>query len=167
MLDFLSTAGPFVWGIMGTSIVMWWMIARCYTNQSRGFHKISTDSISKLFSDHNLNDKEYRHVCRTFLNQSEQRLNSGIAWVSVLVKLLPLLGLLGTVDGMISSFQQLDQWDIQRQLSGGISQALLTTLSGLVTSLSGLYFVHNLQQRKRRCLATLRLKIEVNNALSS
>lgn len=60
-----------------------------------------------------------------------------------------ILGLLGTVDGMIVSFTQLDKMNVQQQLAGGISQALLTTLAGLVTSLSGLYLAHNLNRRNQ------------------
>ncbi|MGF1909520.1 MotA/TolQ/ExbB proton channel family protein [Vibrio kasasachensis] len=167
MFDFLHAAGPLVWGIIGFSMVMWWLIARAYQNQTRCRISFESSLNSQREQHERVSMKAYQHICRAWLNQAEQQLNQGIEWITVLVKLLPLLGLLGTVDGMIDSFQQLDQLDIQRQLSGGISQALLTTLSGLVTSLSGLYFVHNLNQRKRRYYATFRSQLEVNHAFSS
>lgn len=163
MLNFIQTAGPLVLGIIALSTLMWWLIARAYHNQSRCRMGFESSLVMQREMQSELSTNDYQHVCRTWLSQAEQQLNQGLAWVSVLVKVLPLLGLLGTVDGMVDSFQQLDQLDIQRQLSGGISQALLTTLSGLVTSLSGLYFVHNLNQRKRRYLAEFRSQFEVKH----
>ncbi|OLQ93220.1 hypothetical protein BIY22_01635 [Vibrio panuliri] len=167
MLNFIHTAGPLVWGIIVLSIVMWWLIAQAYSHQSRCQASFAPAITTQRNLQMRLSNHDYQHVCRAWLNQAEQQLNKGLAWISVLVKVLPLLGLLGTVDGMIDSFQQLDQLDIQRQLSGGISQALLTTLSGLVTSLSGLYFVHHLNQRKRRYVAGFRSQLEVQDAFSS
>ncbi|NAW69200.1 hypothetical protein CAG54_06485 [Vibrio sp. V27_P1S3P104] len=167
MLNFIYTAGPLVWGVMTLSIVMWWLIAQAYRHQSRCRARFVPEITRQYNLQIGLSNHRYQSVCRAWLNQAEQQLNQGIPWISILVKVLPLLGLLGTVDGMIESFQQLNQLDIQRQLSGGISQALLTTLSGLVTSLSGVYFVHHLNQRKRRYLASLRRQLEVQNAFSS
>ncbi len=167
MLNFIHAAGPLVWGIIGLSIVMWWLIARAYQNQTVCLTNAMSSFTAQRHLNEELSGQAYQHVCRAWLNQAELQLNHGLAWISVLVNILPLLGLLGTVDGMVESFQQLDQLDIQRQLSGGISQALLTTLSGLVTSLSGLYFVHNLNQRKLRYVVRLRSQLEVEYAFSS
>lgn len=63
-----------------------------------------------------------------------------LATISALVFVLPLVGLLGTVVGMIETFDVLSVFGSSnpRGLSTGISQALLTTMAGLVTSLSGL-----------------------------
>lgn len=167
MFDFILRVGPLVWGIIGLSTIMWWLIVRSYANQNHSRQQFDHALSQYKQCAANLSNKAYQQVCTTWLSQAEQQLNQGLAWISVMVKILPLLGLLGTVDGMIESFRQLDQLDIQRQLSGGISQALLTTLCGLVTALSGLYFVHNLNQRKLRHLAQLRAQLEVNHALSS
>ena len=167
MLRFIHTAGPLVWGIIALSIVMWWLISLAYSNQGSCRVSFDLSLVAQRNLQRELSSHDYQYVYRAWLNQAEQQLNQGLEWISVLVKVLPLLGLLGTVDGMTDSFQQLDQLDIQRQLSGGISQALLTTLSGLVTSLSGLYFVHSLNQRKRRYLAGFRSQLEVEHAFSS
>jgi len=70
------------------------------------------------------------------------RLFSGISQVS------PLLGLLGTVVGMISSFNAISASDAMGQrelLAGGIAQALLTTAAGMIVAIPALmaylYFV--------------------------
>lgn len=74
------------------------------------------------------------------------------AWARVIVALLPLLGLLGTVTGMIESFETLSAagGSDPGGLTGGISAALLTTLAGLVTALPGVFAVHRLERRTDR-----------------
>ncbi len=69
--------------------------------------------------------------------------------IHVLVTVLPLLGLLGTVTGMISTFEVMMIFGTgnARGMSSGISEALITTTAGLVTSLSGLYFSSQLSYR--------------------
>jgi biopolymer transport protein ExbB len=72
-----------------------------------------------------------------------------------LVQILPMLGLLGTIEAMIELFYVIAQHGTGniRAMAGGISQALITTLAGLVTSLSGYYFSSDLQHRLQQRLA--------------
>ncbi len=74
-------------------------------------------------------------------------LQKNLLLIQTLVSVLPLLGLLGTVTGMISTFEVMMVFGTgnTRGMSSGISQALITTAAGLVTSLSGLYFSSQLQ----------------------
>lgn len=74
-----------------------------------------------------------------------------LASIQALVFVLPLVGLLGTVVGMIQTFDVLSVFGASnpRGLSTGISQALLTTMAGLVTSLSGLLASSALEKRLR------------------
>ncbi|MGH8585558.1 MAG: MotA/TolQ/ExbB proton channel family protein [Gammaproteobacteria bacterium] len=71
--------------------------------------------------------------------------------IGTLVQVLPLLGLLGTVTGMIQTFEVITVYGSsnRRGIAAGISEALLCTMAGLVTSLSGLYFVVHLEQGAR------------------
>lgn len=68
-------------------------------------------------------------------------LEDGMDAVRTMIAALPLLGLLGTVAGMIESFDALSIFGNTnaRGLSGGISHALISTMVGLVTSLVALY----------------------------
>ena len=75
--------------------------------------------------------------------------------------LLPLLGLLGTVTGMIESFETLSAagGSDPGGLTGGISAALLTTLAGLVTALPGVFAVHRLERRTDRLADKVRARL--------
>ncbi|MGF1771723.1 MotA/TolQ/ExbB proton channel family protein [Vibrio maritimus] len=66
----------------------------------------------------------------------------GLPVVKVLIALCPLLGLLGTVVGMIHVFDILAVVGTgsPRAMASGISKATIPTLAGMVASLSGLFF---------------------------
>ncbi len=77
----------------------------------------------------------------------------------VCVAAAPLVGLLGTVTGMLSTFSALSAGGASEQtmtmIAGGISEALITTETGLVVALPGLFFLHHLQRSDARWRAAL------------
>ena len=79
------------------------------------------------------------------------RVRRYLAPFRTLTEALPLLGLLGTVSGMIDTFDVMTLFGSGnlRGMAGGISSALFTTMAGLVAALSGLYFSANLESRAR------------------
>lgn len=71
----------------------------------------------------------------------QRSLQEGMDATRTMIAALPLLGLLGTVAGMIEAFDALSVFGNSNAqgLSGGISHALISTMVGLVTSLVALY----------------------------
>ena len=69
-------------------------------------------------------------------------LGKGMTWLSTTAAGAPMLGFLGTVIGMIEAFFQLAKAGAQNNislLSGGIYQALVTTVAGLVVGIIALF----------------------------
>ena len=68
--------------------------------------------------------------------------------IKTLMAVLPLLGLLGTVTGMIQVFDVMAFTGTgnARLMAGGVSAATIPTMSGLVAALSGLYLATHLEQ---------------------
>lgn len=64
-------------------------------------------------------------------------LERGVSWISLFIAIAPMLGFMGTVLGMISAFDAIQQaGDISPSLvAGGIKVALLTTVFGLITAI--------------------------------
>ncbi len=73
------------------------------------------------------------------------RPRSGLPTLAVLAAVSPLLGLLGTVTGMIETFQSITLFGTgdPKLMSGGISQALVTTQLGLAVAIP-LVLLHSL-----------------------
>ncbi len=67
------------------------------------------------------------------LEEESVRLHARIGWVALIANLAPLLGLLGTVSGMLWSFGVIEHManPAPADLAGGIKEALVTTLLGL------------------------------------
>ncbi|MEJ2766145.1 MotA/TolQ/ExbB proton channel family protein [Photobacterium sp. MCCC 1A19761] len=78
-----------------------------------------------------------------WLNEARQALSQNLNFIKVLVAICPMLGLLGTVTGMISVFDVMaTQGSSQPKLmASGISLATLPTMAGMVAALAGM-FVH-------------------------
>ncbi len=77
----------------------------------------------------------YEEACLTEINH----INKDFGVVMSLVKSAPLLGLLGTVAGMIQTFASLSISGDINSISKGISKALLTTQLGLMIALPGVF----------------------------
>jgi len=77
------------------------------------------------------------------------RLTRGLPLIAIASATSPLLGLLGTVTGMITTFNQITLFGTgdARSLSGGISEALITTAFGLIVAIPAL-ILHALLSRK-------------------
>ena len=75
----------------------------------------------------------------------QNRLDKGLSMLKLLAALAPMLGLLGTVTGMIETFQVITQFGNgdPKVMAGGISMALVTTVLGLVAAMP-LLLAHNL-----------------------
>jgi biopolymer transport protein ExbB len=92
------------------------------------FNKI--DSISNNTPDVEAFERE----CDEVLLAVNGNLSFGVNWIKFLAAVAPLLGLLGTVIGMIETFQAITVFGTgdPKQMAGGISQALVTTMLGLI-----------------------------------
>ena len=75
-----------------------------------------------------------------------------LAVIGILAAVAPLLGLLGTVTGMMTTFNVISIFGTgnARAMAGGISEALLTTQSGLLVAIPGLYMSIYLNRRAER-----------------
>jgi biopolymer transport protein ExbB len=84
------------------------------------------------------------------------RINKHLPLLKIIAGVAPLLGLLGTVTGMIITFQAITLFGAgdPRLMAGGISQALITTVLGLSVAIP-ILLLHNIVQSKARMLADM------------
>jgi biopolymer transport protein ExbB len=81
--------------------------------------------------------------------QKVRSLNRGLGVIETIAGIAPLMGLLGTVLGMIKVFDVIQTLGVgqARALSGGISEALITTAAGLMIGIPALIFYNYLSSR--------------------
>ncbi len=87
--------------------------------------------------------------------QASSALAQDFGWIAVLTTIAPLLGLLGTVMGMVQTFAAVGHAAATAQIADGISQALLTTQVGLVVALIGLCGLARLRRLHRQACALI------------
>jgi biopolymer transport protein ExbB len=98
--------------------------------------------------------------------RSAGELEKNVPYLSSIANLATLLGLLGTVTGMIVSFLNLKDSGIADPalLAGGISQALITTAAGLSVAIPCLFCFHVFRQIANRTVS--RMEIAISELLS-
>ncbi|MFD2190128.1 MotA/TolQ/ExbB proton channel family protein [Pistricoccus aurantiacus] len=81
-----------------------------------------------------------------------RRLRRPLPWLKLLVGICPLLGLLGTVTGMIAVFDSLSLNEVNqaRAMADGVARATLPTLAGMAVAVVGLLFTTRLEHTIRR-----------------
>ena len=143
----MDRGGHVLWAILVLSTVLW-MILLTGARRLKDAEKAWTAA-------------SRRRMMQAALVRVRRTAAAEAAWARVIVALLPLLGLLGTVTGMIESFETLSAagGSDPGGLTGGISAALLTTLAGLVTALPGVFAVHRLERRTDRLADKVRARL--------
>ena len=90
---------------------------------------------------HRKEDREQAENALQFtIKRIANRLERGLVLLEIVAVISPLLGLLGTVIGMVQVFNVISQLGVghAQALSGGISQALISTIAGLVVAIPAL-----------------------------
>jgi biopolymer transport protein ExbB len=97
------------------------------------------------------------------LSEEEDELNKYKVLTRTVVVIAPLLGLLGTVSGMIETFDSLADMSLFSQsggIAGGISQALISTQMGLAVAIPGLIVGRLLEKRQSGLINDMEEQIE-------
>ena len=137
---FLETGGGVLNFIGVVTIVMWTLMLERFYYFSRIFPGVA-DKVQQEWQARDDHSSWAAHQIRR-LKVSELRmdLEDGLAYIRVLVALCPLLGLLGTVTGMIEVFDvmAIAGSGNAKAMAGGVSKATIPTMAGMVAALSGL-----------------------------
>jgi len=102
--------------------------------------------------------EQNQEVLDIFAREIADRLDRFLPLLGVIVRVAPLMGLLGTILGMINTFSRLSsaQGGVDlTMLAGGIWQALITTAVGLLIAIPVLLIQHWFLIRKKRVLDAL------------
>ncbi|MEA3229161.1 MAG: MotA/TolQ/ExbB proton channel family protein [Campylobacterota bacterium] len=175
-ITFMNGGGLIMWVLFGLNLLLWYGLGYRYMVLRRG----TEGNVRRLIEKHiqrgkdkkyvglldyavhdalvaekevrALNTKSRNHVYDVIFPYTTIISKYGIL-VKTIVMLAPLVGLLGTVMGMIETFDALQSSSMFSQgnsISGGISKALFTTELGLVVAVPGLIFGRILDKKEER-----------------
>ncbi|MGH8223642.1 MAG: MotA/TolQ/ExbB proton channel family protein [Woeseiaceae bacterium] len=147
--NFMELGGPLLNWIALTIFVMWVLII-----ERLMFFRTTMKSLSAQIHDKWEARSERRswnaHQIREgMISRFQIAVNRSIPMIQTLVALCPLLGLMGTVTGMIKVFEVMavaGSGNI-RAMAAGVSQATVPTMAGMVGALSGVLLVTLLSRR--------------------
>jgi len=108
--------------------------------------------LNKIFKDYSGSTPEDLEAqLEDVLSRAVPVLEQNLSTIKLLAAVAPLLGLLGTVVGMIETFQSITLFGTgdPKLMAGGISQALVTTMLGLIAAVP-LLFIHNILESRSR-----------------
>lgn len=143
LLQFMAQGGHILWWLAGVVVVCWLFVVERVIYLGFYFPKRRQQWVTQWHqrSEH---ESWYAHAIRdSWLNQAHIELNQHLNLIKWLVSICPMLGLLGTVTGMISVFDVMATLGSSQPklMASGISLATLPTMAGMVAALAGL-FVH-------------------------
>ncbi len=150
--DFIETGGDVLLVVALVTFAMWLLILERYWFFN-WVHPKNADRIQVRWDarqDHySWNAMQIRQL---LLTESELEVDRGLQLIKSLVALCPMLGLIGTVTGMIEVFDvmAIAGTGNVRGMAGGVSRATLPTMAGMVAALSGLIFSVQLERRAKR-----------------
>jgi len=106
--------------------------------------------LDKLFNSKTDNPELINQSMESAANMQLHELERGMGWLSTFAAIAPLIGFLGTVIGMVKVFMNI-QGNSQSgvdisMLAGGIWEALLTTIGGLIVGIVVIIFYNDLVQ---------------------
>jgi biopolymer transport protein ExbB len=103
-------------------------------NEPTFFTRIAGAGVSKIGHSYEVIEQSIAEMG----DEESIRLHQKIGWLSLIANVAPMMGLLGTVMGMVKSFNVIAASGGQAnpaELAGGISEALLTTMFGLIVAI--------------------------------
>ncbi|MEH6344741.1 MAG: MotA/TolQ/ExbB proton channel family protein [Bermanella sp.] len=142
VLSFLESGGLVLYGILIVSLVLWILILDRYWFFHRQAGQMCQQYLSRWKSLDNHNDWHARKIRQSIISNITIEFQRYRSFIHLLVMICPLLGLLGTVTGMITVFDVMAVTGTgnARAMASGISKATVPTMAGMVVSLIGLYF---------------------------
>jgi len=137
---FLEQGGDILYLILVVTFVLWILILErlWYFRLSR---HADIARVLKTWNERSDQTSWYAHqIRRMLISDVEIKLHSNLLMIRTLVAICPLLGLLGTVTGMIEVFDvmAISGGGNARAMAAGVGKATIPTMSGMVAALSGL-----------------------------
>jgi len=147
--EFTEIGGNVLWGIMFVLFLMWTFILERLWYFFMVHPRRRTAIVASWESRPDTSSWYAKRIREALVSEASLGLQKNVGLIKVLIAICPLLGLLGTVTGMIAVFDVMtfSGGGNARAIAGGVSMATVPTMAGMVAALSGVYFGTWLEHR--------------------
>ena len=140
--EFLGTGGNILFYIMILTFFMWTFILERFAYYLFAHKPLKARLKAEWDARADKSSWRAHAIKDELISQVKERTDTNVGIIKTLVALAPLMGLLGTVTGMIEVFDvmALSGSSNARLMAGGVFKATIPTMAGMMAALSGLYF---------------------------
>lgn len=153
LLSFMDKGGDVLWLIAILLLLMWMLIFERIWYLKFGWKADVADVIERWEGRSERKSWEAKQIRQMLISRARMQINQYLPVIKTMVALCPLLGLLGTVTGMIEVFNVMavTGGGDAKSMAGGVQQATIPTMAGMVAALSGVFantYVTRMAQRE-------------------
>ncbi|MGA4608375.1 MotA/TolQ/ExbB proton channel family protein [Pseudoalteromonas maricaloris] len=150
--EFLDTGGQVLLVIGFVTFAMWLLILERFMFVFGKYRGYKNEVLQVWNSRNERNSWNAEQIRQATISRVGIKLNANLPYINVMVALCPLLGLLGTVTGMIEVFDvmAITGSGSARSMASGVSKATIPTMAGMVGALSGVFASTYLQRKAKR-----------------
>jgi biopolymer transport protein ExbB len=150
--ELVEGGGPFVVWIFLSCLLLWTLVYERWIYFSSVLPREAAASLAEWQARDDRHSWCARQIRQALIARFHSGMTANLRLMKVLVPLAPLLGLIGTVSGMLEVFDSMALRGSAdaRTMASGVSHAMICTLTGLAVSITGLYPVHYFESRARR-----------------
>lgn len=141
LMEFMNRGGPVLWLIAFATFVMWAAIFERFWYYRSGLRYDVRAALETWEARQERKSWNAMQIRRGLISQVRLEINQNLSLIKTMVALCPLLGLLGTVTGMIVVFNimAVTGGGDAKSMAGGVSRATIPTMAGMVAALSGVF----------------------------
>jgi biopolymer transport protein ExbB len=160
---FLDRGGPVLLVIMAATFVMWALILERLFYFRFAHKQVAAEALAEWRSRSDRKSKLAHWVRDKLVSEVRAKAEQNVQLTKAMVALAPLLGLLGTVTGMVAVFDimAITAGADAKAMSAGVSRATIPTMAGMVASLSGIMFTSGMDRRVNRSVQQVEDAMEI------
>lgn len=155
--DFVATGGDVLYVVAFALALMWVMMIERYWYISFVFPSDLKALVARWNARTDTTSWTAHRIREYWISEVDGKVTARMITIRTLVAMCPLIGLLGTVTGMIAVFEimAVQGTGNPRMMASGISMATIPTMSGMVAALSGVFFSSRLEAKVKLAKAAL------------
>jgi len=138
---FVQSGGPILVAIAIMTFVMWTLLFERFWFYKGSLGGMVNGALNDWEARPERKSWNAKHIRLAMISRVNERINANLELIGTMVALCPLMGLLGTVTGMIDVFNvlALTGGGDAKSMASGVSRATIPTMAGMVAALSGVF----------------------------